>query len=587
MRYHFTSQAQLALSNAKKIAKSCQNSYIGTEHLLLGILDVENAKLKRLLLEYHVTYQSLYEEVVSLFGFSKEADGRMEYTCTMDEILQQCLIVAYQNQMKMVDLDCLSLCLLQAENNVANELLRRNGIVIEEVIESLKGDQLAVLNKFKELRNLNEVQRKNPTQIVQREVELKIMIDTLCRRMKANPLLIGEAGVGKSALVEELARRIVNHEVPKELRDCVVVELSLNNLVAGTKYRGEFEEKIQKLLETIMRYPQVILFIDEIHMMIHAGKAEGSIDVAGVMKPYLARGDLRCIGATTIDEYNACIEKDRALKRRFQVIKIEEPSMEDVKEMLLCKKLEYEKHHHVEFPAELIEPCLELSSRYLPHLTFPDKAIDVLDLSCVKAKMSNQLKVDLDCLKKTIESLSQIPFSFGLKVKEHCATLENCVGKQATDEIMQRLDWIDQKSISKGPRDVWLLGGDELLVKRQLAEELARIYLNQEKALTVLDGPLVSANNLLYLSQCLKKNPFLIVYLENFDQMSHEMIHLFQTVFQQGTLQVQEMTLDFSFSLILVDTHQKKHRSVGFVQAQEKGENQLFTLDLNQAGKLV
>lgn len=588
MRYHFTSQAQLALNNAKKIAKQCQNSYIGTEHLLLGILDVEQAKLTQLLAPYHITYKSLFDEVVALFGFSKECDGRLEYTCTMDEILQQCLILAHQNQMKMVDLDCLTICLLQAENNVADELLRRNGVEIEEILEEMKMDQLAVLNKFKELRNLNEAQRKNPTSIVQREKEISIMIDILCRKMKANPLLIGEAGVGKSALVEELARRIVNHEVPLELKDCVIYELSLNNLVAGTKYRGEFEEKIQKLLDTVLRFPQVILFIDEIHMMIHAGKAEGSIDVAGVLKPYLARGDLRCIGATTTDEYNSGIEKDRALKRRFQTIKIDEPSLDDVKKMLQCKKQEYERHHHVCFPDELIEDCLQLSQHYLPQLTFPDKAIDVLDLSCVKARMLGQNQVDVGCLQKTIESLSQIPFSFYRKVTEQQALLHPLLDKKTTEKIVERFRYLDEAPNKEGPKDVWLLQGENKEEKRQLAQSLARIFLNQSRELIVLDGPFMGSATLNYLAGKLKKNPFQILYLENYDLLSREMSHLFETVFDQGILQIQESALDFSFSLLLLDSSTQAHRTLGFVQEQKQSQSNLFTVDLrqNSAGKV-
>ncbi len=586
MRYHFTSQAQLALNNAKKTARACQNSYIGTEHLLLGILEVPHSRLAEILKKDHVTYQSLYEEIVTLFGFSKETEGPAEYTCTMEEILQQCLIQSYENEQKLVDLDGLSLCLLRAENNVANELLRRNGVDIEAVMEELKTDRLAVLDQFKELRNLNEAQRKNPTRIVQREQEMKTMMDTLCRKMKANPLLIGEAGVGKSALVEELARRILQHEVPRALENCVIYELNLNHLVAGTKYRGEFEEKIQKLLDTVKRFPQVILFIDEIHMMIHAGKAEGSIDVAGVLKPLLARGDLRCIGATTIDEYNSGIEKDRALKRRFQVIRIEEPSLEDVRKMLLCKKEEYENHHQVSFPEALIEECLHLSAQYLPQLTFPDKAIDVMDLSCVQARRQGIKQVDEECLKKAIETLSQIPFSFAKKAEEKNSLLAKVLPETEVKLLLDRLKRMDQGHLSEGPRDVWLLNGPQEESKRQLAQTLAKLFLNQEKALTVLDGLMMSGSTLVYLAQQLKKNPFQILYVENYDQMSGEMEHCWDQIIHQGHLQFQEQTLDFSFSLILLDVR-KAQRSVGFVRRQEKDPGTLFSLTMKEKAKRI
>ncbi len=582
MKYHFTSQAQLALNNAKKIAKACQNSYIGTEHLLLGILKQENTKLEEILKKDNVTYDVLYEEVVSLFGFSKDNNTKMEYTCTMDEILQQCLIVAYQNQKKLVDIDCLTLCLLEAENNVANELLRRFYIDVEELKLAFKEQQYTVLDSFKELKNLNLSQSKNPTKIVKREEELETMIDILCRKLKANPLLIGEAGVGKSALVEELAQRINLKQVPEEMVNCVIYELNINSLVAGTKYRGEFEEKIDKLLETVLKYPQVILFIDEIHMMVHAGKAEGSIDVAGVLKPYLARGSFRCIGATTIDEYHNGIEKDRALKRRFQVIKIKEPPLSDVLAMLECKKSEYENHHQVYFPSNLIQNCLDLSMQYLPGLTFPDKAIDVMDLSCVKAKKAGLKSVDLSCIEETIQSISEIPYSFCSKIQEREVELREVFSELDLRRIIQRCKQLDDNKIRNTPYDIWYLQGNNEQYKRSIAELLAKIFLNHEKELTVLDGSLMTLNNLIYLYQKCKKNVFQVLYIESFDHMNTNLLELFQTVFSQGKVQIQDFELNLSHALIIIDSKEKRMKALGFVSNETQRQSSKFSIDTDK-----
>lgn len=576
MQLHFTSQAQLALNNAKKAAIHCCNSYIGTEHLLLGILQIKEAKLTKLLKKHHITYESLFEEIKLLFGFNKENQALPEYTCTMEEILEQCFTESYRNEKKMIDLDCLSSCLLKAPNNVANELLRRNGIEIEELIASFHKQSIDILSHFKELTNLNEKQKNKTSSIVQRDKEIETMIEYLCKKNKANPLLVGEAGVGKSALVEELANRIVHNQVPTPLKNNIIMELSLNSLVAGTKYRGEFEEKIQKLLDTVISFPEVILFIDEIHMIVHAGKAEGSIDVAGVLKPYLARRELRCIGATTLEEYNATIEKDKALKRRFQIIKIEEPPLNDVKTILLSKKTEYEKHHQVTFPQELVENCLSLAKQYLPQYRFPDKALDILDLSCVKAKLASKKEVDEQCLKEAIENLSQIPFCYADKLKNKKEKLESSFNPVLCNQLILRMEKIDSEK-RKAPVDVWNIIGNHKEDKLKLAKALAEIYFNYNSELVVLDALTLNQNSFLYLKEKTKKAPFQIIYVENFDELSLQNQHIFNTILHHGKIQWMELELDLSNCLFLLDRNPLT-RSLGFIQHENNEKDDYFDL---------
>lgn len=575
MEIYFTSQAQQALNYAKEAAKACKNNYVGTEHLLLGILRIKQAQLSQILKEYEVDYDCFFEDVTRLFGFSASQEGPLEYTCTMDDILQRCFFLSRENDNQLIDLDCLSLCLLEAKNNVANELLRRKEIEIEEVIDKLRYTQMTLLKRFKELRNINESQIKNPTRIAGREKELSAMMDTLLRKVKANPLLVGEAGVGKTALVEELARRIVCHEVPKALEDCVIFELSLNSLVAGTKYRGEFEEKIQKLLDTVKMMPKVILFIDEIHMMINAGKAEGSIDVAGVLKPYLARGLLRCIGATTLDEYSHSIEKDRALRRRFQLIRIDEPTYEQTRNMLMIKKREYEQHHGVVFPEKLVDSCLDLSRRYLPSMTFPDKAIDLMDLSCVKAKMNHKKTVSENVLLQAAESLCQVPLSLKkifLLQKEKVSTF---LTEEQIHLMTQRLEQIDQRKMT-GPMDVWTLQGQS---REKLAQTLAEIFLKEKSRLIVLEPFMRWDEILTMFYERLKKQPFQMIYLEKELFLSKNENNWIHEILEKGEIYIADRRVDFRFCLFLVG-QKETMRSVGFNPRLRLDSSEEFVLKL-------
>ncbi|MFR9118098.1 MAG: AAA family ATPase [Merdibacter sp.] len=243
---------------------------------------------------------------------------------------------------------------------------------------------------------------------MEREEQLELLVEILLRREKANPLLVGEAGVGKSALVEALAQRIEAGEIAA-LKDHYIYALDINTLVAGTRYRGDFEEKLKKLIAAFRSHPNAILFIDELHQVIGAGRSEGSIDVASVLKPCLARRQLRCIGATTLEEYERHIEKDPALQRRFQCVRLMEPDPQQTRRILMARCEEYAGFHQVEIAGELIPTMIACADYYLPFGHFPDKALDVLDLSCAYARAHAQDKVDEICVREVIASLSQIP----------------------------------------------------------------------------------------------------------------------------------------------------------------------------------
>lgn len=317
-------------------------------------------------------------------------------------------------------------------------------------------------------------------QIAGREKELQLMISILLRKDKGNPLLVGDAGVGKSALVEHFAW-LLEHQMLPELSSSRVYELHLNTLVAGTRYRGDFEEKLQKVLDALMKYPDVILFIDEIHQMIGAGKSEGSIDVSSVLKPYLARGKFRCIGATTMDEYETYMECDRALERRFQLVYMKEPSESETLEMLKKKKKEYEEYHDVNISDDILKYMIEKSAMYLKNRKFPDKAIDVLDLSCVKARFLKKSEISEDMINKVVEEVSGVSISF----KNRLLSLQNILDERFVGQDTVKQQILKQArslsvSMENQPLGLWVLVGEDGTGKDMLATLFAQSFFSSK-----------------------------------------------------------------------------------------------------------
>lgn len=362
----------MLLERAQQEAKDMGNMYIGSEHLLLAFAwDTQNPLYDKLRKE-HIDYEKIKKDLLVLFGCGKSKEGEVLYSDTVIEILEKGNRMAMERAEEEMDMDCLLSALLGTKECVASQMLDRYEIDCQKLLTALRHSGYCELDEFKELRRLG-VDDKGK-QIAGREKELQLMISILLRKDKGNPLLVGDAGVGKSALVEHFAW-LLEHQMLPELSSSRVYELHLNTLVAGTRYRGDFEEKLQKVLDALMKYPDVILFIDEIHQMIGAGKSEGSIDVSSVLKPYLARGKFRCIGATTMDEYETYMECDRALERRFQLVYMKEPSESETLEMLKKKKKEYEEYHDVNISDDILKYMIEKSAMYLKIASFRIKRL--------------------------------------------------------------------------------------------------------------------------------------------------------------------------------------------------------------------
>lgn len=393
MFHNYGYEVTTILKNAEKIRYQCKHPYVGTEHLLLSILNEEN-EVTKIFKDYQVTYETFKKELLNVVGKATRTQELNLYTPMLKRVIEIAQINANENNKGLVTPTHLVLAMLEEGEGVAIRILYNMDIPLDNIYDSLK-----VKNMSKEKRHKNlEVMKigiplsqniNKDNVIVGREKELSLMIETLLRRQKNNPLLIGKAGVGKTALVEELARRIKYHEVPEELKDMEIVCLEMGSLVAGTKYRGEFEEKLNKIIKEVISEKNIILFIDEIHSMVNAGGAEGAISASDILKPYLARGSIKVIGATTLEEYHEFLEKDKALDRRFERIIIEEPTKEEMKSILTKITPTYESHYDLTITEENIDDIIELSEEYLFQKNNPDKSIDLLDSVCARIKRKN------------------------------------------------------------------------------------------------------------------------------------------------------------------------------------------------------
>ena len=406
----FSEEAQKALILAKKEMNNLRHPYVGSEHLFLSILSMKDLEITKVLASYNITYEVFKKELIRIVGVGKESNEWFLYTPLLKRVIETAILNSKEKGEVEVSVNELLLAILEEGEGVAIRLLIGLNIDVDEIYNSISKDT-KVSNKaiHKKLLvedfavNLNKKIVGNEVDpVIGRDDEIKSLIEILCRRGKNNPLLIGEAGVGKTAIVEELARRIVEGNVPKPLKGKTILSLPMASLVAGTKYRGEFEERVSKILKELEENDDIIVFIDEVHTIVGAGGAEGAIDASNIIKPALARGKIQLIGATTTYEYHNFIEKDKALNRRFQIIMIEEPSTNKTKEILKKLKPLYEAYHFVSISDDIIDLIVDLSDTYIYEYYQPDKSIDILDEVCTKASLLES-KNDTELLKINIE----------------------------------------------------------------------------------------------------------------------------------------------------------------------------------------
>ncbi|WP_278503274.1 ATP-dependent Clp protease ATP-binding subunit [Mitsuokella multacida] len=408
-RNHFTSRAIKAIEFAQYAARELEQDYIGTEHILLGLLHEEGSVAFAALQAAGLTFDAVMQRVEAMVaGDAEYPSDNPYYTPRAKRVMEGAVEEAQTLGHNYIGTEHILLSLLEETEGAATELLIGMGVDIDalqgEVLdridhphpegdgepsrtEKAKGRQAPQLIK-KYGRNLNDMAKEDRMDpVIGRDKEIQRVIQILARRTKNNPILLGEPGVGKTAIAEGLAQRIVEGSVPYMLQDKKVVSLSLASLVAGAKYRGEFEERLKGLIDEVRQDGTIILFIDEMHTLVGAGAAEGALDAANILKPALSRGEIQIIGATTLDEYKKHLEKDAALSRRFQTILVEEPSIEDAKKILMGLRGKYEAFHCARIEDAAIEAAVRLSHRYITDRFLPDKAIDLMDEAASKVRM--------------------------------------------------------------------------------------------------------------------------------------------------------------------------------------------------------
>lgn len=581
----FDEQAQKAIVVAESIAFDLGHNNVGSEHLLLSLLKISDCKLRDLVKEYSVNEKNIYEDIKRLFGTNDDQPFYMEYSDAVKNVLEIAVEITNKQNKSKVTLNILTISLLKNTECVAHELLKKYHVDFDEIIYQLnENSELETkLDQIPSLVNLNKKVKQSEHLVIGRKKELEKLCMILSKKEKNNALIIGEAGVGKSALVEKLAYLINQNKVNDGLKKKIIYELSLSSIVAGTKYRGEFEEKLRKIIDKVKDMNNVIIFIDEIHNIIGAGGAEGAIDAANILKPYLARKDLTIIGATTTEEYYQHFEKDQAMNRRFSVITLKENTKEETLEILQKTKLFYERFHQIEVNDEVLTYLVENVDRYIKNRTFPDKAIDIFDLACVKARFKQQHIITKKIVKEVIEEYTSIKINDNydfenIKVKLN----QKIVGQsKAIEQIINQLKLFKDSLQPK----VMMFIGNSGVGKSETAKELARLLSRKlirldmseyrdsssvQKIIGAAPGYVGYDKPSLLLGQ-LQTYPKSVLLLDEVDKASPDVLNLFLQVFDEGYLEDSHKRKVYFNNTIIIMTSNK-----GMIKNQlgfKKGNN--------------
>ena len=527
MRNKFTKQAQTALTLAKAAAIDFELGYIGTEHLLLGLLSETEGTAGRVLEEFQVDGKKLVELIDKLVtpaevGNITEIEMKPSYSPRTEKVLESAVAEAQNSGCEKAGTEHLLLAMLRETDCVGTRLLYTMGVNIQKLYAAVLGamgyDNESIQEEFQAAkamqnpggsptpaldqysRDLTQMAAEGKLDpVVGREKEISRLIQILSRRTKNNPCLVGEPGVGKTAIAEGLAQRILAGSVPETIKDKRLVVLDLSGMVAGSKYRGEFEERIRKVVDEVRENQGILLFIDELHTIIGAGGAEGALDASNILKPSLSRGELQIIGATTLEEYRKYIEKDAALERRFQPVTVEEPSEEEAYEILKGLRPYYERHHKVEILDEALEAAVKMSVRYINDRFLPDKAIDLIDEAASKVQLSGyQASSEIEDLSREIQEILQekeraiktgylsLAKECQEKQKEAEARLEQLQVKEEKKN-QRKSGKVDEKAVASIVSDwtkipVQRLTEGETRRLAQLEKELHKRVIGQEEA---------------------------------------------------------------------------------------------------------
>ena len=625
MEYKYTKVLEEAINNARLFAKNVGSKYIGTEHLLYGILEVQEGLAYKILSEYGVDKLKVISSVEIV---EKHSNRKIEFSPKIIEVFDKAeelrsnigaeeigTEMALYVLLKQIDNNAISIIktICPDYQDLYNKLSKMiNDLLIQNTEKAM--EEASSLKMY--CKNLNEYALQGKIgPVFGREKEIDRILQVLSRKEKNNPCLIGEAGVGKTAIIEGLAYNIANKNAPDSFKNAIIYTVDISSMLAGSKYRGEFEERLKKVIDEASANSNIILFIDELHTIIGTGAAEGSLDAANIIKPMLARGDLRIIGATTTDEYRKKIEKDSALERRFQKVVIEQPSMEEVEAIMLKVKPIYEKYHNVIISEDVINEIVELSNRYINDRFFPDKAIDVLDEVCSLTNNSSKTKtstkniidvnsnnifelitnnkisvsdkktkakiVKLDSVRKVISSISNVPVE-NLKKNEYTKlkNLEQNLKRQiiGQDEAIELVTKAIKRGKSgikdpKKPIGSFIFLGPTGCGKTETCKALARELFNSEEDIIRFDmseymekhavSKLIGAppGYVGYeegglLSEKVRRKPYSIVLFDEIEKAHPDIFNILLQILDDGILTDSEgRKIDFKNTIIIMTSN--------------------------------
>ena len=588
MNLFFDEDAQKLIVDAKKEMYELKHPYVGTEHLFLAILKNKDLNITKTLNNYSITYQNFYDELVKSIGIGTKSNDWFLFTPMLRRIINNSSYFSDHNKITPYSL---LVSIFQEGDGVANRILLCLKIDVDSLYDNFinsygekNTDKKLLLDDL--ATNMNK-EVKQGESVFGRDEEIDNIIQVLLRKNKSNPLLIGEAGVGKTAIVEEITRRIVNGVVPLKLKDTVIYNLPMSVLVAGTKYRGEFEERFEKIIKEVIDNPNIILFIDEIHTIIGAGGAEGAIDASNIIKPFLARDSLRIIGATTTEEYYKSIEKDKAFNRRFHKIVIEEPSFKAVKKILNNLKSLYEEFHGVIIPDKIINTIIKTSNELIFYGRQPDKAIDLLDEVSSFSKFNSSRESELNLLNTKIKKLASNKnneikkhnFTKALKLRREEEKLQSELNKKMFDDYKIAITEDDIYKVLYRKTRIPILNKDYLIYK----DELIKIFKDQEVNIETILKELNNFNfitskkplSFLLEGEYINKNKFINSIIDKvFDSSNfikidmneyrdeNSLIKITGSKYYDYDNNILNKIKTHPFSIILIDNTDKAHYSV-------------------------
>ncbi len=575
MDYRYTEAAKDVLKISENFAKEMGHTYIGTEHLFYGLIKSDIGIVQDILDNLDINPEKVYKLIEEIIGKGPSVEEIKGYTPRLNHIIDNAYLESKRLLSDYIGTEHLLIALLNDKECLASKIAYDMKINTEDVLKKAYKSIYSYSEPSKTEIKSNTVELdKYSVDFVKlaregkfdgaygRENEMQRVVEILNRRNKNNPCLIGEAGVGKTAIIEGLAIKIANGDVEEFLKDKRIVSLDLSQLLAGSKYRGDFEERFKKCINEVKEDKNVILFIDEVHMIVGAGAAEGAIDAANLLKPLLARGEIQLIGATTLEEYRKYIEKDTALARRFQPVIIKEPKSKDAIEILRRVAKNYEKFHNVKISEGAIEAAVKLSIKYIPEKFLPDKAIDLIDEAAARVKMQNDSKeVKSEDVELIVSDLTQIPIKNLTEEKlEKLANIENRLNekiigqKEVIKNITQTLKRGTVKiKDSERPIGSFLFLGPTGVGKTELAKIIAKEFFESEKNLIKLDmseymepnsvSKLIGAppgyvgyDDGRSLVEKVRKKPYCVVLFDEIEKANEDVLNILLQILEDGKL---------------------------------------------------